>query len=226
MKNKTLKTFLIIISALALILVLGYLGICAQAYYMNMNPDHVDLKNGGWVKLMHFITDTRMDKRKTLVEMYGRSARELNSGEFIIVRPGILPLGILSISPIYDVDHLWTKERTYNNEHGDSITGSIQVFHIFLGYRFGKQAQIIKFRSVPSMSFSFYCKYGSNEYVFSGICYINCDIIPIINFPKSQFNEPIFSEKRTGIYLDCDIKKYFPYVEEKLKNVWGEDLTY
>ena len=158
--------------------------------------------------------------------MYGKSAKEPNSGEFVIVRRELLPLGISSISPIYDVKHLWNKQLTYNNGHGDSITGSIQVFDINLGYHFGRQATIIKFHSAPSMSFSFYCKYGSNEYVFSGICYINCDIIPIINFTNSQFNEPIFSEKRTGIYLDCDIKKYFPYVEEKWKNVWGEDLTY
>jgi|WetSurMetagenome_2_1015567.scaffolds.fasta_scaffold58577_1 hypothetical protein len=215
MKKRPRNILLIIVFVLIGLPLFGYLGLYAIALHRNMNPDHVNLQKGGWVKLMHFTTDAKTDKHKTLVEIYGKSTKEPNSGGFVIVRPGLLPLGISAISPIYDVDHLWDKELTYNNGHGDSITGSIQVFDINLGYYFGRQVKMPKFNSTPSMQFSFYCKYGTNEYLFSGICYINCDLVPVFVLPYSKCNGPIFSTKKTGIYFDCDIKKYFPYTEEK-----------
>jgi hypothetical protein len=208
-----LKTILIIFGAIIALPLLGYIGLCVKAFYLNMNPDHVDLQKGGWVKLMHFTTDTRTDKRKTLVEIYGKSAKEPNSGNFIIVRQGLLPLGILAVSPIYHVKHLWEKEYEYNNEHGDSIVDSIQVFGLSMGYEFPDR--IFKYRYAPSLQVIFYCKYNLHTYVLSGLHYLNCDKIPFEKIFQRKYYDLIFSEKRSGVCIDCDFKYYLPYKEEK-----------
>ena len=116
-----LKTILIIFGAIIALPLLGYIGLCVKAFYLNMNPDHVDLQKGGWVKLMHFTTDTRTDKRKTLVEIYGKSINKPNAGNFLIVRPGLLPFGITAISPIYNANHLWRKNYLFLNANTTTI---------------------------------------------------------------------------------------------------------
>jgi hypothetical protein len=209
--------------------VLGYLGLYAQALYLNMNPDHVDLQKGGWVKLMHFTTDTKTDKHKTLVEIYGKSANEPNSGDFLIVRHGLLPFGIPLISAIYNAKHLWSKDYLFlapnttkiikgaGIENGATIIDTVHAFSLFIGYYFINQTSILKYKLLPSLGLYLYFQPKDNTYHFS-LAYTNTDKVPIVEMPHGKYDEyPVYSDKHKGLYFDYDIKNLIPFESKKKK---------
>jgi hypothetical protein len=219
-----LKTILIIFGAIIALPLLGYIGLCVKAYYLNMNPDHVDLQKGGWVKLMHFTTDTRTDKRKTLVEIYGKSINKPNAGNFLIVRPGLLPFGITAISPIYNANHLWRKNYLFLNantttiikgagiENGATIIDTVHDFSLCIGYYYIEQVSISKYKIYPSVCLSLYYQPKDNAYHLNSLEYTNTDKIHPIKIPQSKFgNYPIYSEKLSGFTFDYDIKSLIPF---------------
>jgi len=110
-EKKVKKIVLIILIVLVGVPALAFLGLCAQSYYLNMNPDHVNLNKDGWVKVISFTTS----KRNIPIEIYGRPGKEKNSGEFVVVRKGVLPFWMVAITPKYQNKNLWNKRISHND---------------------------------------------------------------------------------------------------------------
>jgi len=218
MKNKTLKTLLIIINALALIPVLGYLGICAQAYYMNINPDHVDLLKGEWKNILSF----RTVEKNILVEIYGRPLQKPNSGEFVMVRKGVLPLGMNSVSKIYkNKISLWNKvyiecDSLYNGNlvKKNPPTSQFCCLCMEIGELF-KQNWLF-YIPTPTIGFCLCKACPDTYYKLHGNYYSFCDKIPFFcRLRKDKFDIPQIYYSSKNINIPFQLEDIFKKPKEE-----------
>jgi hypothetical protein len=204
--KKVKKIVLIVISVIVLVPALVFLGICAQSYYMNMNPDHVDLKKDGWVKVIAFTTVWK----KIPVEIYGRPGKEENSGEFVVVRKGVLPFGLMSITGKYECKNIWSYYSNYSATENKTIKAS--TFMAQMGPFFSDR---IPSKLIPSIMFSFVKLINEEDYRLTGISYMLLDDIQTVVKKESIFIKLNIYNSCENIFINKEISKHFPYPKQE-----------
>jgi hypothetical protein len=125
-----------------------------------MNPDHVNLHKDGWVKVISFKTGWK----KIPVEIYGRPGKEANSGEFVVVRKGVLPFRVVAVSPKYECKNLWSKGDVNCSRisEGSVIPGMAYYFYFQIGHFHSRRWGF--YGPLPSINVNIVKACGSLEY--------------------------------------------------------------
>lgn len=149
--------------------------------YCNLNPDHVNLKKDGYVKIFSFITS----KKKVLVEVYAMTGGKNSSGKFVIVRKGILPFGIKLVSTIVPGFCSWANASSQIDSRNRKAFINAQCtwyFKGFLGFYYNLQINETNFKkywSQPSINFGFKWNICNNETTLGVDCKF-CEEIPVL----------------------------------------------
>jgi hypothetical protein len=141
--------------------------------YQNYNPDHVNLKKEKWEKIFSFVTVEKHIK----VEIYGRPGDEINSGEFVIVRYGLLPLNLKLISPKYLDNFLWRRNLEIERPFIFSFTCKLGFYNQF--YNSSKQ------KYTPTIMLTIDYDPFSKIYKLFAVQYSNCDEISTIDMAEA-----------------------------------------
>jgi hypothetical protein len=180
---------------------------------MNINPNHVNIEKGGWELILSFKTI----KKNVPVEIYARPMKMPNSGEFVMVRKGLLPFGMNSISEIFrNEKHVWQKNLidcetyTISGNYG-STNQSNRYTHICM--IIGDFKKESKYSSLPSPSISFCLWKACSDTIFSfdGMNYINLDTILFFNkFWDRNFGSYSDYQEHKELIISPQIEKIFP----------------
>jgi hypothetical protein len=210
MKNKTRNIVIILLSAFVFIPVLVYLGLCTRAFYMNINPDHVNIEKDGW----KFILSFKTIEKNVRVEIYGRPLQKPNSGEFIMVRKGLLPFKIISISKIYlNLKSVWFQTivvcDSLGNEgnHPPSLSQYTDI-RLEIGDWFDKNE--ILFNPIPYLACSLTKPCPNSSFFLSAGIYCFCDNIPfLLRFKKNRLDVPDPYSKFNDLVISNQIETIF-----------------
>jgi hypothetical protein len=214
--KKIKKILVILLLTIVLVPAFILLGICTQSFYLNMNPDHVNLNKDGWVKVISFTTI----KNKIPVEIYGKPGKEANSGEFVILRRGVLPFKMVSITSKYFCNNLWDHRYGINDTAKNTEPAKMSFVEFFatLGTLINDD---IVFKPTPSIFFGVSKLENEKEFKPTGICYVSCDYVPIINrlhlHTFDTIKRRFIYDTYTGVSINSKISDFFiiPESEEK-----------
>jgi hypothetical protein len=178
-----IKIIIITVSTIIGLPILFCVALYGNSLYCNLNPSHVDLQKDGFVKFFSFVTS----EKKVLVEVYAKPWKEKNTGEFVIVRKGVLPFGIKLVSTTMSGLCHWIKPlpEMYSNLTKKTIISSPGTlwFDGKLGFYYNLEIEkkyFSKYWSQPSIQFDFIWNKFSNETAFTVYCKF-CESIPTFN---------------------------------------------
>jgi hypothetical protein len=184
---------------------------------MNINPDHVNLEKGGWKNILSF----RTVEKNVLVEIYGRPLQKPNSGEFVMVRKGLLPLGMNSISKVYKNEkNVWGKSNIECDSlfEGRIIKKNPPSFKycdlcMAIGDYFKQNGPL--FTPIPSVSYCLSKVCPDTVFKLDGIAYSYCDEIPFFcRFSKGKIDIPRDYKIGRNITISHQIEIVFKKPEE------------
>jgi hypothetical protein len=184
---------------------------------MSINPDHVNLEKGGWKNILSF----RTVEKNVLVEIYGRPMQKPNSGEFVMVRKGLFPLGWNSISKIYKKEKdVWNKDLV----ECDSIYEGKLVKKNPPSFKYCRLCMLVGnqltqygylFNPIPSVSFCIFKMESDTVAKLFGIDYSYCDEIPFIRrFRKDGSDIPDIYNTCKDTITSKQLDKIFKKPEE------------
>lgn len=82
-----------------------------KSLYWNLNPDFININNGKWNLLFEFETSEKCHN----VKVFGKPGKQKYSGEFVIVRKGILPFGLELVSKKYVENNVLLESSTFGH---------------------------------------------------------------------------------------------------------------
>jgi hypothetical protein len=167
MNKKHIRFLVILVVILVAPLLLWKGGLFAVSLYQNCNPDHINLDKDGWEKVFTFTTI----KKHINVDIYGKSAIASDTGEFVVVRTGILPFRLKLISAVMKGEYDWSRPRNYNNKRDI-------VFSVNFGYS-NDFYNKYKHYFAPFIGLMINYLLDENKYELGFLVYSKCDDISI-----------------------------------------------